>query len=106
MSITAILLPVYVQVALTVLLLLYGGFSGNPAVAAFMRGIAAAAAGMVIGTALKMAQKLKPPPEALALGVLAAVGAAWLRMPLPLIVLLLGPPAIWAALRRQRQPQR
>jgi chromate transporter len=93
-------------VLLTVLLLLYSGFSENPAVAPFMRGIAAAAAGMVIGTALKMAQKLKPPPEALVLGLLAATGAAWLRLPLPLIVLLLAPPAIWAALRRQRQASR
>jgi chromate transporter len=75
-------------------------------VKATLAGTAAAAAGMVIGTALKMAQKLKPPPEALVLGLLAATGAAWLRLPLPLIVLLLAPPAIWAALRRQRQASR
>jgi chromate transporter len=90
-------------VVLILLLLLYAGFGDDPAVAAFMQGIAAAAAGMVIGTALKMAEKLRPPPEALAIGILAAIGATWLRLPLPLIALVLAPPSIGAALRRQRR---
>lgn len=93
-------------VLLTGLLLLYGSFGSEPGVLAFMQGIAAAAAGMVIGTALKMGEKLKPPPEAILVGLLAAAGAAWLRLPLPLIVLLLGPPAVLAAFRRQRRAAR
>jgi chromate transporter len=88
-------------VLLTGLLLLYGSFGSEPRVAAFMQGIAAAAAGMVIGTALKMGQKLRPPPEAILIGLLATAAAFWLRMPLPLIVLLLAPFAIGAARRRQ-----
>jgi chromate transporter len=85
---------------LTGLLLLYDRFGDEPAAAPFLHGIAAAAAGMVIGTALKMAGKLKPPPEAIVIGLLATAGAAWLRLPLPLIVLGLGPVAMWAAWRR------
>ena len=93
-------------VLLTGLLLLYDAFGDEPAAAPFLHGIAAAAAGMVIGTALKMGQKLKPPPEAVAIGLLAAAAAAWLRLPLPLIVLILAPLAIGAAFRRQKQAAR
>jgi chromate transporter len=89
-------------VLLTGLLLLHGSFGEEPAVQSFMRGIAAAAAGMVIGTAIKMGQKLKPPPEAVLVGLLATAAAFWFRLPLPLIVLALAPAAIWAALRRQQ----
>jgi chromate transporter len=68
----------------------------------FMHGIAAAAAGMVVGTAVKMGRKLNPPPEMVVIGLLATTAAAWLRLPLPLIVLILAPFAIGAALRRQK----
>lgn len=88
-------------VLLTCLLLLWGSFGSEPTVAAFMRGIAAAAAGMVMGTAIKMGAKLRPPPEAIVIGLLATLGAFWLRLPLPLIVLALAPFAIAAAWRRQ-----
>jgi chromate transporter len=77
-----------------------------PMVQAILAGTAAAAAGMVIGTALKMTEKLRPPPEALAVGLLAAIGAGWLRLPLPLIVVLLAPAAIGAALWRAREATR
>jgi len=87
-------------VLLTGILLLYDRFGDSPGAEGFMRGIAAAAAGMVIGTALKMGWKLKPPPEAIVIGLLATLAAAWLRLPLPVIVLLLGPIAMWAAFRR------
>jgi chromate transporter len=65
-----------------------------------MKGIAAAAAGMVIGTALKMGQNLRPPPELLAVGLAAVLGAAVLRLPLPLIVVVLAPIGIGLSLRR------
>jgi chromate transporter len=48
----------------------------------------------VIGTAFKMAGKLKLRPEAVAILLLAALGAAWLGLPLPVIVLVLGPISI------------
>lgn len=65
-----------------------------------MQGIAAGAAGMVIGTALKMAEKLKLTVEAVAVLALATVAAAWLRISLPLIVLVLAPVSIALSLWR------
>jgi chromate transporter len=85
---------------LIVLLVLYGAFGEDPAVISFMHGTAAAAAGMVIGTAFKMAEKLRPPPEATAIGLAAALAAFWFRLPLPVIVLMFAPVAIYAAFRR------
>ena len=88
---------------LTVLMglaLLYDNFAEAPGVASFMHGIAAAAAGMVIATALKMGQNLRPPPELIAIGVAALVAAAFLRLPLLLIVFSLAPLGIWLSVRR------
>jgi hypothetical protein len=51
---------------------------------------------MVIGTALKIAQNLKPSWPLVAVG-LAAVAGALLRVPLPVIVLGLAPLGIAAA---------
>jgi len=65
-------------------------------VRAVLAGTAAAAAGMVIGTALKMVGKLKPSAPVLAVGF-AALAGALLRLPLPFIVLGLAPLGIAAA---------
>src|SRR3954466_7946629 len=62
------------------LCLLYDRYGQLPAVAPAMAGIAAAAAGMVIGTACKMVGKLKLAPEAIGILLLAALAAAWLRL--------------------------
>lgn len=89
---------------LCVLMLLasfYQAYGQVPRIGALMQGIAAAAAGMVIGTAVKMASRLQAPPEMIALGLLAAVAAFWWRIPLPLIILGLGPVGIFLAHRRQ-----
>jgi chromate transporter len=85
---------------LILLCLLYDRYGQLPEVAPAMAGIAAAAAGMVIGTAMKMAGKLKLAPEAIVLLLLATFAAAWLRLPLPLIVLALAPLSIAASLWR------
>ena len=87
-------------VILIALCLLYDRYGQLPAVAPVMAGIAAAAAGMVIGTAAKMVQTLKLAPEAIVLLLLAAFAAAWLRLPLPIIVLALAPVSIAASLWR------
>jgi len=89
---------------LCILLLLaafYEAYGQVPRIGALMQGIAAAAAGMVIGTAVKMGSRLRPPPEMVALGLAASVAAFWFRVPLPLIILGLGPIGIWCAWRRQ-----
>jgi chromate transporter len=90
--------PLAILVALA---LLYDTYGERPGVAPFMQGVAAAAAGMVIGMALKMGTKLRPPPELAAVGILAVVAAAWLRLPLPVIVLALAPLGIFLSLRRE-----
>ena len=87
-------------IILILLSLAYERFGSLPAVAPVMQGVAAGAAGMVIGTALKMVGKLKLAPEAIGCGLLATLAAAWLRMPLPIIVLVLGPLSIAASLWR------
>jgi chromate transporter len=85
---------------LVVLCLLYDRYGQLPDVAPVMAGIAAGAAGMVIGTACKMAGKLRLAPEAIVILLLATFAAAWLRVPLPLIVLALAPFSIAASLWR------
>jgi len=87
---------------LLALCVLYEGFGSDPRVQLVMQGVAAAAAGLIIGTGLKMTQKLKPTPEFIAIGLMAVFAAAWLRWPLPLIVVVLAPAAIGAALWRAK----
>ena len=89
--------PLAILIALSVFYDLYGT---TPGVAPFMQGVAAAAAGMVIGTAIKMGEKLRPPPELIMVGLLAVVAAAFLRLPLPLVVVVLAPLGVWLSLRR------
>lgn len=87
-------------VILVTLAILYDAYGTRPGVAPFMEGVAAAAAGMVIGTAIKMGQNLRPPLELVAVGLLAIIAAAFLRLPLPVIVLVLAPLGVWLSLRR------
>ena len=53
--------------------------------------------GMVLGTAMKMATKLKPPPEILAVGLATVLLAAVFRPPLYVVVLAMGGMGIGAA---------
>lgn len=87
-------MPLLILIALAAL---YQQFSGLPEVQAGIAGTAAAAAGLVVGTALKMARKLKPTRMALVFGLIAfgAVGLAHLPM-LP-TVLVAAPLSILAA---------
>lgn len=89
--------PLCILIALS---LLYENFGQEPGVASAMQGIAAGAAGMVVGTALKMAERLKLTVEALAVLALAVAAAAWLRLSLPLVVLVLAPASIALSLWR------
>ena len=91
------LLPLGVVISLV---LLWGEFGGNPWVGAFMKGVAAAAAGMALGAALKSGFRLQPPPEQIAAMVAIAALAAWWRVPLPWIILVFGPLCVGMSLRR------
>lgn len=76
---------------------LYDAYGELPIVRAVLAGVAAAAAGMVIGTAAKMAQRLKPTAPLWVVGI-AALAAAWLlRLPLLTVVLGLAPFGVLAA---------
>jgi len=90
---------------LVVMSMLYDAYGDLPRVEPFMRGVAAAAAGMVIGMALKMGFNLKASAQLVAVGVLAILGAAWLRLPMLLIVLILAPLGIWISLRQARMAE-
>jgi chromate transporter len=80
---------------------LYDEYGQLPLVRAVLTGIAAAAAGMVLGTAIKMAFKLRPSLPLLLVG-LVALALALLRVPLPLVLLGSAPFGMWAAWRGLR----
>ena len=81
---------------------LYRSFGSLPALRGVLSGLAAAAAGMIIATAVQMAEPLRrfrPGPEhAVALAAFVAVGV--LRLSLPLVLLVLVPASIGIAWRR------
>ncbi len=79
-AVTALLLmPVLVIV---VLASLYGRYAEIPEIHHALAACAAAAAGLVIGTAIKMAIKLRLTPTAIALGGAAFVASGVLNLPL------------------------
>jgi chromate transporter len=79
------------------LAVLYDSYGEVPLVKAVLAGVAAAAAGMVLGTAVKMGQKLKPTLALLAVGLCALAAAGFFRVPLPMVVLGLAPFGILAS---------
>lgn len=90
---------------LMALVSLYDQFGRIAQVNAAMHGVAAAAAGMVLGTALRMGTRLRPPPEAIGLAMAVLLASTVLKLPLPVIVLVGAPLGIWAALRRAAQAE-
>ena len=81
---------------------LYDRFGSLPPVNATIGGVAAAAAGLAIGTALKMIGKLEPTVDAVLIGVLAFVSVGLLHWPLVPVILTLAPLSIGAAWHRRR----
>lgn len=86
---------------------LYAQFAAHPVVAGALRGMGAVAAGLVLGTAIKLALPLRTSPLGLplvaALGVACFAAVAWARLPLAAVLLGLGPLA--CALAWWRTPQ-
>jgi chromate transporter len=85
---------------------LYNGFSDHPVVAGALRGMGAVAAGLVFGTALKLAPALRASklgvPVAVLLGLLPFVAIGIFRLPLLWVVLGVGLPGIAFAWWRWR----
>jgi chromate transporter len=81
---------------------LYAAGGEVPALRAALRGIAAAAAGLVVATGLKMVWAYRDRPWALALAGLALGAVGLLRWPLLPVLLALGPIGIVLAWRAER----
>jgi chromate transporter len=80
---------------------LYASLAQVPAVDGAIGGVAAAAAGLFLGTGLKMAQRLQLSPVELAILACAFVAVGLLRWPLVPVVLTLGPIGIVLAWRHR-----
>jgi chromate transporter len=96
-------MPVTVLIGIA---LLYDRIAGFPLVGVAIAAGAAAAAGLVIGTALKMAIKLKPDLISIAVGLAAFVSVGLLHLPMALAIAVLAPISIFIVWRRQRGPGR
>ena len=87
---------------------LYRSFGALPELRGALSGLAAAAAGMIIATAVQMAEplrRLRLGPEH-AIAVAAFVGVGVLRLSLPLVLLVLVPASIGFAWRRATESDR
>ncbi len=73
---------------------LYAGYSDQPVVARAAAGLAAAASGLVVATALKIASPLRDKPMAIAIALVVMVAIAWLHLPLVPTMLVLAPASI------------
>jgi chromate transporter len=83
--------PVLVLIGIA---LLYDRIAALPGVDAAMAAGAAAAAGLVMGTAIKLARKIKPNMVAVAIGVAAFVSVGVFHVPMVWAILVLGPLSI------------
>jgi chromate transporter len=93
-------------VILVILASLYQHFATAPGVGAAITGTAAAAAGLVVGTALKMAWRLRPTPLAIVFGLITIAVIGWLGLPLVEAVAIIAPLSIGAAMWEHRARER
>lgn len=89
-------------VIVTSLAVVYQHFASIPEVRAALIGAAAGAAGLVLGTALKMTQKIKPSPLALVVAVIPFVAIGLLEWPLVPVVVTMVPLSIALAAVERR----
>lgn len=85
------------------LAILYERYGGLPLVQAVIGGITAAAAGLVIGTVIKLARRLRPGFGNVLVGLLAFIAAAVLHLHVLLIVGTMVPLSLALALRARRR---
>ena len=84
-------------VLLLVLGVLYSGYGQVPAVANALRGVSAVAAGLILGTVLRMAASPRLRTWRAVFGVAAFAAVSWLRLPLALVLAVILPLSIAAA---------
>jgi chromate transporter len=90
-------------VIVTALATLYARFASVPEVNAALSGAAAAAAGLVMGTALKMVRNVKPVRLALVATILAFAAVGLAGLPLIPVVVVLAPLSVAAAALERRR---
>lgn len=91
-------------VLLLALVALYSGYSQEPVVSDALRGVSAVAAGLILGTALRMASSPRLRSWRALFGVAAFAAVSWLRLPLALVLAVIIPLSIAAAwLARSRR---
>lgn len=78
---------------------LYLHYADVAAVQGMLRGVAAVAAGLIIGTGIRLLRPYRARPAALLFAALAFAGLALLRLPLLLVIVLLVPASILLARR-------
>ncbi len=93
------LVPLFIVTALGAI---YGRYANIPWVSAAVVGAAAGAAGLVMGTGLKMARKIKPAPLAILVTVAAFFAEGIMEWPLVPVVLVLVPLSVIAAAMERR----
>jgi chromate transporter len=106
-GVTGVLLCLIGQMAMplvivTSLAVVYERFATIPEVRAALIGAAAGAAGLVLGTALKMTQKIKPSPLALLVAIVPFVTVGVLGWALVPVVIAIVPLSIAAAALERR----
>lgn len=84
-------------VLLLLLAALYSGYAQVPAVSNALRGVSAVAAGLILGTALRMAASPRLRTWRALFGVAAFAAVSWMRLPLALVLAALVPLSIAAA---------
>ncbi len=82
------------MVAVVALGSLYAAFSDHPVVARGAAGLAAAASGLVVATALKIASPLRGKPMGIAIALVVMLAIAWGHFPLVPAMLVLAPASI------------
>jgi chromate transporter len=93
-------MPLVIVAAMAVV---YEQVAGIPEVGAALMGAAAASAGLVLGTALKMIRNIRPTPLSYAIGAAGFAAIGLLRWPLVPVVLVLVPTAIAATWWERRK---
>ena len=88
---------------LTGLAILYDHFSGSAIFQAGAAGGGAAAAGLVLGTGLRLGRDLKPTPFNIAIALVGILALAVFRIPLPIIVSILLPVSLGLSFWRRRK---
>jgi chromate transporter len=87
------------------LALLYERYASHPTVRQALVGLAAAASGLVVATALKIAAPLRTQPIGILVALVTLGAIAVARLPLPLVLVVVAPLSIALMYRdRERRP--